>query len=65
MAHWIIPLGVTAITFLIITFLLGLRSTSKILNINPRLKLKLHKIFAWLTIITAVIHGTLVYILYL
>ena len=65
MGQWIIPLGITAITFLIITFLLGLRITAKIFNINPRLKLKLHKTFAWLTMITAVIHGLLVYIVYL
>jgi uncharacterized protein YneF (UPF0154 family) len=64
MGQWIIPLGITAITFLIITFLLGLRVFVKLFNLNPRLNLKLHKIFAWLTLITAAAHGLLVYYVY-
>jgi hypothetical protein len=64
MGQWIIPLGITAITFLLVTFLLGYRVFVKLFDLNPRLNFKLHKIFAWLTIITAAIHGLLVYIVY-
>jgi len=63
--QWIIPLGISALTSLLITFLLGIRFFRKIFNINPRLNLKLHKIFAYITIVLAICHGLLVYIVYM
>lgn len=65
MGQWIIPMGISALTSLLITFLLGIKFFRKIFNINPRLNLKLHKIFAFITIGLAVIHGLLVYIVYM
>lgn len=65
MGQWIIPLGISALSSLLITFLLGIRFFRKVFNLNPRLNLKLHKIFAYITITLAVIHGLLVYILYM
>lgn len=65
MGQWIIPLGISALTSLLITFLLGIRFFRKLFNLNPRLNLKLHKIFAYLTVVLAISHGLLVYLLYL
>ena len=65
MGQWIIPLGISALTSLLITFLLGVRFFRKVFNINPRLNLKLHKIFAYITIVLAISHGLLVYIVYM
>ncbi|RCW58709.1 MULTISPECIES: hypothetical protein [Halanaerobium] len=65
MGQWIIPAGISALTSLVITFLLGIRFFRKVFNLNPRLNLKLHKIFAYLTLILAAGHGLLVYIVYL
>lgn len=65
MGQWIIPMGISALTSLLITFLLGIKFFRKIFNINPRLNLKLHKIFAFITVGLAVIHGFLVYIVYM
>jgi|GEM_PF-2241508 uncharacterized protein YneF (UPF0154 family) len=65
MGQWIIPLGISALTSLLITFLLGIRFFRKVFNLNPRLNLKLHKIFAFITVIIAATHGLLVYLLYM
>jgi uncharacterized protein YneF (UPF0154 family) len=65
MGQWIIPLGISALSSLLITFLLGIRFFRKVFNLNPRLNLKFHKIFAYITITLAAIHGLLVYILYM
>lgn len=65
MGQWIIPLGISALTSVLITFLLGIRFFRKVFNLNPRLNLKLHKIFAYLTVVLAISHGLLVYLLYL
>lgn len=65
MGQWIIPLGISALSSLLITFLLGIRVFTKVFNLNPRLNLKLHKIFAYITVLLAISHGLLVYLLYL
>ena len=65
MGQWIIPLGISALTSLLITFLLGIRFFRKVFNLNPRLNLKLHKTFAYITVVLALSHGLLVYWLYL
>lgn len=65
MGQWIIPLGISALTSLLITFLLGIRFFRKVFNLNPRLNLKLHKIFAFITVILAATHGLLVYLIYM
>jgi len=65
MGQWIIPMGISALSSLFITFLLGTRFFRKVFNLNPRLNLKLHKIFAFITILLAISHGLLVYIVYL
>lgn len=65
MGQWIIPLGISSLTSLLITFLLGIRFFRKVFNLNPRLNLKLHKIFAFITVILASTHGLLVYLLYM
>ncbi len=65
MGQWIIPLGISALTSLLITFLLGIRFFRKVFNLNPRLNLKLHRIFAYITLVLALSHGFLVYWVYL
>ena len=65
MGQWIIPLGISALSSLLITFLLGTKFFRKVFNLNPRLNMKLHKIFAYITITLAVMHGLLVYIVYM
>lgn len=65
MGQWIIPLGISALTSLLITFLLGVRFFRKVFNLKPRLNLKLHKIFAYITAVLALSHGLLVYLVYL
>lgn len=65
MGQWIIPLGISALSSLLITFLLGIRFFRKVFNLNPRLNLKLHKIFAFLTVFLAISHGLVVYLVYL
>ena len=53
------PLGVCALASLLVTFSLGLLRK----KLGKRF-LKIHRIFAWLTIIFALCHGILVLVLY-
>lgn len=65
MGQWIIPLGISALTSLLITFLLGIRFFKKLFKLKPSLNYKLHKIFAFITVILALTHGLLVYTIYM
>lgn len=53
----VIPLGITTIALMLITALLGLRS--KILA--AKLRLRIHKLAAVITILLALFHGSIVF----
>ncbi len=57
-SEWIKPLGIVTYAFVVLTFLVGM------FRARLKLKLKHHKILAWLAVILASLHGLLVLVLY-